>query len=102
MTWKMGALTTRATSVGYGEERAIRGSVVNPIWRRDVRGVTARSFIRPFVRAFYVCVAYLVVDDHVHGAVRGVGRQVRQVERLVHDTLACECSIAMKQNRHHL
>lgn len=30
-TWKMGALTTRATSVGYGEERAIRGSVVKPI-----------------------------------------------------------------------
>lgn len=31
LTWKMGALTTRATSVGYGEERAMRGSVVKPI-----------------------------------------------------------------------
>lgn len=32
-TWKIGALTTRATSVGYGDERAMRGSVVKPICR---------------------------------------------------------------------
>lgn len=32
LTWKIGALTTRATSVQYGLERAIRGSVVKPIW----------------------------------------------------------------------
>ena len=29
LTWKMGALTTRATSVQYGEDREKRGSVVN-------------------------------------------------------------------------
>lgn len=45
---------------------------------------------------------YLVVDHHMYGAVCGVGRQVRQVERLVHDTLACERSITVEQNRHHL
>ena len=30
-TWKMGAFTTRATSVQYGEDREERGSVVKPI-----------------------------------------------------------------------
>ena len=31
-TWKMGAFTTRATSVQYGDDRENLGSVVNPIW----------------------------------------------------------------------
>ncbi len=34
-TWKMGAFTTRATSVQYGEEREHRGSVVNPICKHE-------------------------------------------------------------------
>lgn len=46
--------------------------------------------------------AYLVVDYHVYRAMCGVGWQVGQVERLVHDALACKRSIAVKQNRHHL
>lgn len=45
---------------------------------------------------------YLVVDHHVDCAVRGVGRQVRQVEGLVHDALARERSIAVQQDGHHL
>lgn len=32
----------------------------------------------------------------------GVRWQIRQVECLVHNTLACEGSITVKQNRHHL
>ena len=35
-TWKIGALTTRATSVQYGDERDERGSVVKPIWTRTL------------------------------------------------------------------
>jgi len=31
LTWKIGALTTLATSVQYGDERDERGSVVKPI-----------------------------------------------------------------------
>lgn len=46
--------------------------------------------------------SYLVVDHHMYGAMCGVGRQVGQVERLVDDPLACERSIAVKQDRHHL
>lgn len=45
---------------------------------------------------------YLVVDHHVDCAVCGVGGQVRQVEGLVHDPLACEGSIAVQQDGHHL
>lgn len=45
---------------------------------------------------------YLVVDHHVYRAVCGVERQVGQVERLVNDTLARECSVAVQQDRHHL
>jgi hypothetical protein len=33
LTWKIGALTTRATSVQYGEDLATLGSVVNPIYK---------------------------------------------------------------------
>ena len=45
---------------------------------------------------------YLVVDDDVHRAVRGVLRQVRHVERLVHDTLPRERRIAVQQDTHRL
>lgn len=45
---------------------------------------------------------YLVVDHHVYGAVSGVGRQVGQVESLVHDSLTCERSVAVKEDGHHL
>lgn len=45
---------------------------------------------------------YLIVDHHMYCAVCGVGRQVRKVERLINDPLACERSITVQQNRHHL
>lgn len=45
---------------------------------------------------------YLVVDHDVYGAVSCIGRQVRQVECLVHDALTCKSSITMKQDGHHL
>lgn len=49
-----------------------------------------------------VITTYLIVDHHMYCAVCGVGRQVRQVECLINDPLACERSIAVQQNRHHL
>lgn len=49
-----------------------------------------------------VQVCYLVVDDNVHGAVRGVGRQVRQVEGFVDDTLTGESCVSVDQDGHHL
>lgn len=45
---------------------------------------------------------YLVVDHYVYCAVCGVWWQVGQVERLINDTLARECSITVQQDRHHL
>lgn len=45
---------------------------------------------------------YLVVHHNVYCAMCGVGWQIRQVERLVHDSLARKGSIAVEQNRHHL
>jgi len=46
--------------------------------------------------------ADLVVGHHVHGAMRGVGRQVGQVECLVHDPLARERRVPVDQDGHHL
>uniref|UniRef100_A0A146YLN3 Uncharacterized protein n=1 Tax=Fundulus heteroclitus TaxID=8078 RepID=A0A146YLN3_FUNHE len=45
--------------------------------------------------------ADLVVDHHVHGAVGGVGRQVGQVESLVHDALTREGCVSVHQDGHH-
>lgn len=45
---------------------------------------------------------YLVVDHHMNGPMGGVGGQVRQVESLINDPLACKRSIAMEQDGHHL
>lgn len=44
----------------------------------------------------------LVVDDNMHRAVSGVGWQVAQMERLVHNALASEGSVAVQQDGHHL
>lgn len=44
----------------------------------------------------------LVVDYHMDGAVRGEGRQVRQMHGLIHDSLTGKGSISMEQNAHHL
>lgn len=48
------------------------------------------------------CEANLVVAYDVYCAVRGVIRQVRQVESLVHDALAGERSVPVKEDRQHL
>lgn len=103
-TWKMGALTTRATSVGYGDERAILGSVVNPICADDTITTTSCFYHQHYKRREInmVFITHLIVDHHMYGAVCGVGRQVGQVERLINNPLACERSITMQQNRHHL
>lgn len=107
----MGALTTRATSVGYGEERAILGSVVKPICADDKSGlwpreksadVIIRTSCFTIITKLEVFTTYLVVDHHVYCAVCGVGGEVRQVEGLVNDPLACERSITVQQNGHHL
>lgn len=45
---------------------------------------------------------HLIVDHHMNRAMCGVRWQVRQVKRLVHNTLACKRSVTVKQNRHHL
>lgn len=45
---------------------------------------------------------YLVVDDHVDSAVSRVGRQVTQVEGLVHDALAGKRSIPVQKDGHDL
>lgn len=42
--------------------------------------------------------SYLVVDDDVHGAVRGVGRQIGQVEGLVDDALTGKCGVSVKKD----
>ena len=46
--------------------------------------------------------ADLVVGDDVDGAVGGVGRQVAQVERLVHHPLTAEGRVAVQQDGHGL
>lgn len=46
--------------------------------------------------------AYLVVDNHVNGAVGCIGWQVAEMEGLIHDTLASKGSVPMQQDRHHL
>lgn len=45
---------------------------------------------------------HLIVDHHMNRAMCGVRWQVRQVKRLIHNTLACKRSVTVKQNRHHL
>lgn len=42
--------------------------------------------------------ANLVVDDNVDGAVRGVVRQICQVEGLVHNALAAEGCVTVKEH----
>lgn len=49
-----------------------------------------------------LAVCYLVVDHNVNGAVGGVRRQVRQVERFIDDTLTCKCCVSVEQDGHHL
>lgn len=51
---------------------------------------------------FHWTARYLVVDHHVDRAMRGVGRQLAEVEGLVHDPLTGEGCIAVYQDRHHL
>lgn len=45
---------------------------------------------------------YLVVDHHVDCSMRGVGRQLAEVEGLVHDSLAGEGCVAVYEDGHHL
>ena len=72
-TWKIGAWTILATSVGYTEVRADAG-----------RGGEAE----------------LVVDDDVHRAAGAVAGQARQVERLGHHALAGEGGVAVDEHGH--
>ena len=39
MTWKIGAWTILATSVGYTDERASAGAVVKPSWLLTTRWI---------------------------------------------------------------
>lgn len=45
---------------------------------------------------------YLVVDNHMHSAMCGVGGQITQMKGFIDNALTCECSITMEQNGHHL
>ncbi len=44
----------------------------------------------------------LVVDDDVHGAAHVVAGELREVQRLGHDSLAGECGVAVDEHREHL
>lgn len=46
--------------------------------------------------------AYLVVGHNVHSAMCGERWQVTQVQGLIDNPLAAECSISMQQDAHHL
>lgn len=45
---------------------------------------------------------YLVVDNHMHSAMCGVGGQIAQMEGFIDNALTCECSVTMDVNGHHL
>lgn len=49
-----------------------------------------------------VSCVYLVVDDHVYGAVCSVRRKVAQMEGFVDDALAGKRSVTVEQDGHHL
>lgn len=51
---------------------------------------------------FHRTIRYLVVDHHVDGTMCGVGRQLAEVEGLVHDSLPSEGCVAVYQDGHHL
>lgn len=51
---------------------------------------------------FHCTIHYLVVDHHVDGTMCGVGRQLAEVEGLVHDSLPSEGCVAVDQDGHHL
>ena len=93
----------------YGEERDLRGSVVNPICdeNKTENNVNIHKVVTlgpgylrhvPYINTW----SYLVINYNVYGAVRGVVLQIAQVERFINNTLTWERSIAMKQNTHHL
>ena len=73
-TWKMGAWTILATSVGYSDDRAASGC----------GGETQ-----------------LVVDDDVDGPAGAVAGQLRQVERLGYDPLAGEGGVPVDEEGQH-
>ena len=74
-TWKTGAWTILATSVGYTDDRADSGAVVNPNWL-----LTTTWMVPP-------------------GAVAG---QLRQLEGLGHHALAGEGGVAVDEDRQHV
>lgn len=45
---------------------------------------------------------YLVVDNHMHSAMCGVGGQIAQMEGFIDNALTCESSVTMDVNGHHL
>lgn len=97
----------------------MRGSVVKPIckghrllgwcglagprgWAKGRGHGQGRGHAARNQRPWLPSPGYLVVDHHVHSAVGGVGRQVAQVEGLVHDALASKRGIPVQQDGHDL